>query len=139
MRVIFADAGYWIALLNPQDDLHVKAVKLARQIQPALVVTSEAVLVEVLNHFSKRGKYLRLLACGLVDNLRTRENTKVVAQTRERFDKAMQLYKQHLDKAWSYADCDSFQIMKELGIFEALTYDRHFMQSGFVALMREGD
>ncbi len=25
MRIVFADTGYWIALLNPRDDLHDKA------------------------------------------------------------------------------------------------------------------
>lgn len=26
MRVVFADTGYWVALLNPHDDLHNKAI-----------------------------------------------------------------------------------------------------------------
>ena len=28
MRKIFADTGYWIALLNPDDDLHQKAKEI---------------------------------------------------------------------------------------------------------------
>ncbi|MFM6540082.1 MAG: hypothetical protein ACKPHW_17395 [Microcystis panniformis] len=57
MRVIFADTGYWVALLNPHDNLHQKALTLSKTIQPAHIVTTEMVLVEVLNDFSDRGEY----------------------------------------------------------------------------------
>jgi hypothetical protein len=30
MRVLFADTGYWVALLNPHDDLHLPAPKYYR-------------------------------------------------------------------------------------------------------------
>jgi predicted nucleic acid-binding protein len=29
MKIVFADTGYWIALLDPQDTLHQKAVNLS--------------------------------------------------------------------------------------------------------------
>jgi predicted nucleic acid-binding protein len=59
MRVVFADTGYWVALLNPRDDLHDKAINLSKALQPAHIVTSEMVLTEVLNDFSSRGEYFR--------------------------------------------------------------------------------
>ena len=36
-----------------------------------------------------------------------------------------------LDKSYSFTDCTSFVVMRELGIREALTTDRHFVQAGF--------
>ena len=39
------------------------------------------------------------------------------------------------DKAWSLTDCISFVVMQDHGIVEALTGDRHFTQTGFVALL----
>ena len=30
MRRLFADAGYWIALLNPKDGLHSKALDVSK-------------------------------------------------------------------------------------------------------------
>ncbi|MDB9445880.1 PIN domain-containing protein [Anabaena sp. CS-542/02] len=52
MRKIFADTGYWIALLNPDDDLHQKAKEIANRINNIDLVTSEMVFTELLNAFS---------------------------------------------------------------------------------------
>jgi len=38
------------------------------------------------------------------------------------------------DKEWGLVDCLSFVIMRERGITEALTPDRHFTRAGFKAL-----
>lgn len=136
MRFIFADTGYWVALLNPGDNLHQKAVNLARVLQPAHIVTSEMVLTEVLNDFSKRGEHLRDAASELIRGLRSHPNTTIIAQTSQQFEKAFNLYTQRKDKQWSHTDCVSFNIMEENGITEALAYDKHFAQAGFTALMR---
>jgi uncharacterized protein len=66
MRRVFADTGYWVALLNPQDELHQKARELSNQIDSLYIVTSEMVLAEVLNDFSKRGEFLRRGAIELI-------------------------------------------------------------------------
>ena len=31
MKRVFADTGYWVALLNPRDDLHQKALELSQK------------------------------------------------------------------------------------------------------------
>jgi predicted nucleic acid-binding protein len=41
-----------------------------------------------------------------------------------------------LDKAYSLCDAVSFLLMRERGISEALTTDRHFEQAGFRCLLR---
>ena len=40
-------------------------------------------------------------------------------------------------KAWGLVDCISFIVMREAGVNQALTFDQHFVQAGFQALMRE--
>jgi len=55
MERVFADTGYWIALLNPRDDLHNKATAVARDYGLGQIVTSEMVLTEFLNSFSDYG------------------------------------------------------------------------------------
>jgi len=136
MRILFADTGYWVAFLNPKDDLHDKAVKLSKAIQPAHIVTSEMVLTEVLNDFSARGEYFRQVAVNLIKTLYQHPNTTIIPQTSIQFHAALTLYEQRPDKEWSQTDCVSFKIMEEQSIFEALAYDKHFVQAGYTALMR---
>ena len=57
MERVFADTGYWIALLNPRDDLHNKATAVARDYGLGQIVTSEMVLTEFLNSFSDYGPF----------------------------------------------------------------------------------
>lgn len=136
MRILFADTGYWVALINPRDDLHKKAQKLSKDIQPAHIVTTEMVLVEVLNDFSDRGEFFRKAAVNLIEKLYQHSNTTIIPQTSLQFQTALTLYKQRPDKEWSQTDCVSFKIMEEHAIVEALAYDKHFIQAGFQALMR---
>jgi predicted nucleic acid-binding protein len=49
---------------------------------------------------------------------------------------AMDLLKRRLDKAYSLCDAVSFLVMKERGMAEALTTDRHFEQEGLVRLLK---
>lgn len=136
MRVVFADTGYWVALLNPHDDLHDKAVNLSKAVQPAHIITTEMVLIEVLNDFSDRGEYFRQIAVNLIRSLYQHPNTTIIPQTSVQFQAALTLYEQRPDKEWSQTDCVSFKIMDEQVIFEALAYDKHFVQAGYTALMR---
>jgi uncharacterized protein len=55
MRAIFADTGYWVAVIHPHDGLHERAMAVSRELGQCVIVTSEMVLVEVLNMFSSRG------------------------------------------------------------------------------------
>jgi uncharacterized protein len=50
---IFADAGYWIAVLNPADALHHNARTVSAKLGQFHAVTSELVLIETLNALSR--------------------------------------------------------------------------------------
>jgi predicted nucleic acid-binding protein len=44
MKKVFADTGYWIALLNPSDELHQKARIITAFLMPSLeIITSEMI------------------------------------------------------------------------------------------------
>lgn len=136
MRRIFADTSYWIALLNPRDELHSRAIESARKYAADQVTTSEMVLVEFLNAFSGRGPGLRRAAAQAVAALRRAPNVIVRPQASELFEQAFARYESRPDKAWSLTDCASFVIMEEEKIEDALTYDDHFAQAGFRSLLR---
>lgn len=57
-----------------------------------------------------------------------------------RAGKARDWFFEWTDKGFSFTDCTSFVVMKELGLRRALTTDRHFSQAGFeLAPYRHGD
>lgn len=136
MTHVFADTGYWIALLSPRDELHGNAQQVSATIAGARIVTSDGVLIELLNSFAERGSRLRFVVATAVAVLRENPNVIVAPQTRESFTKAFDLYCERTDKGWSMTDCSSFLIMWQYGIDAALTYDKHFEQAGFDALLR---
>ena len=137
MKNIFADADYWIALLNPRDQLHPKAKSLSPKLGGARIITSEMVLVEVLAGLASKGPALREAAVKLVDQLRNNANLDIVPQTSIQFHNAPRLYRDRQDKDWSLTDCASVLIMQDRRINEALSYDKHFGQAGFVGLMKD--
>ena len=135
MRRVFADTSYWIALVNPRDQIHAKAVSVTQQISPVRILTSEMVLAEVLNSFSDGGP-LRHAVGGMVQKLSSNRDVVIVPQTSEQFESALRRYKQGADKSWSLTDCASFQVMEAEQIQAALTHDQHFAQAGFETLLR---
>lgn len=136
MERVFADAGYWIALLNPRDHLHEGALAGSRDYKPNQIITSEMVLPEFLNSFSDHGPRLRQAAAKAVELLRDSPQLVICPQTTQLFEKARKRYQEMVDKNWSLTDCASFLIMEEERLRAALTHDRHFAQAGFQTLLR---
>jgi predicted nucleic acid-binding protein len=71
MRCIFADTFYWIALLNPRGQAHALAVSVSKGLGAVRIVTTEAVLRELLNFFGSRGPHLRRAVAGLVERMQS--------------------------------------------------------------------
>lgn len=117
MKTVFADTGYWIALLNPGDELHLKARRVTASLMPVLqIVTSEMIFTELLNAFYKQGRLFRQAAVDLIHQSLSNPNIEVVPQTSNLFISALELYNQRLDQSWSHTDCTSFKIMQQHNI-----------------------
>ena len=138
MSEVFADAGYWIALINARDDLRESVAEATNNLGNRRLVTSEMVLVEVLNHFAGQGDIARKTAAETIMRLRHDPNTEVIEQSTAQFELAVSRYANRLDQTWSLMDCSSFVLMEEQGIRDALAHDVDFVQAGFNALLRVG-
>ena len=137
MRIVFADACYWIALFNPRDQLHKKAKDASCALGQCRMVTSEMVLAEFLNGLGDKGSQIREQAVKAVKAIMGNPNVEVIPQTSHQFRCALDRYDNRKDKEWGLTDCASMQIMEEKTINEALTNDHHFHQAGYAALMRD--
>jgi predicted nucleic acid-binding protein len=72
----------------------------------------------------------------MIDDLMHSSRIEVLSATRTSFELGWELFGQRPDKDWSLTDCISFVVMRERGVFEALTGDHHFEQAGFRALLK---
>ena len=137
MRKIFLDTAYLQALIDSGDNLYQLSQMMTSKLGKFQGITSEMVLTELLNALCSRGEYLRRSAIRLTQDLRSDRNIIIIPQTSEQFEQAFGFYQRRLDKGYSLTDCSSMQIMREKGINEILTFDKHFQQEGFRALLKE--
>jgi len=136
MKPVFADTSYYLALVNPKDPRHDLAVERGDNLLGRIFVT-EYVLVELgsaLSHGSDRLVFLELL-----EDLEKQDSITIIPAGETLFRQGVALFAARPDKEWSLVDCISFIVMKQKRLEEALTTDRHFVQAGFRALLREAD
>jgi len=134
-QAIFVDTVGWIALVHRRDDLHKQAVRLYHTLRRVRRITTDAVLVESCNSFSKTT--MRPLALALMEKIRKAEELgvlEVIHVGEELIEQGWELFRTRMDKEWSLTDCISFTVMKDRGISKAITSDHHFEQAGFQKL-----
>ena len=131
---VFIDTLFVIALINRRDQYHQQALELAEQFESHPLLVTDVVFVEIGNALARGFKRE---AVEIIEQFLAAEEVEVVHLTPQLFAQSFALYKAHQDKAWGLVDCISFIIMREAGVSQALTFDQHFVQAGFQALMRE--
>lgn len=134
MRRVFADAGYFIALLIPSDDLARSARALNPSLQGTEIVTTDTILFEVLAHVCAMGAFARGQAVDMARRLRDTPGVILVAQSSELVTRALALFDARPDKSYSLTDCLSMVVCRDLGITEVLTHDHHLEREGLTIL-----
>lgn len=130
---IFADTWFWVALINKRDNCHELAIRTNRSIAErggVKIVTSEPILAELLNYFSKRGAFWRERALQGVRSIQARAI--VVSQDTRHFERSLSIYERFADKDCSLTDCSSFVIMWDRCIQHVITDDQDFERVGFI-------
>lgn len=134
---IFVDAGPLRALVAPSDQWRKPAEKIAKKLTSSAIhlITTDYVVNEV---------FTGLLADAKGGNYRIKEFDLRFLQrpiltiewiTKERFFQVKKLFiRVSKDKSWSFTDCSSYVMMKEMKITTVFTFDEHFEQMGFTLL-----
>lgn len=133
MSKTFIDTLFVVALLSERDKYHERALEKADEYDGRPMLTTDGVLLEIGNALARNFKRQ---AVEVIEQFLSSDDVEVVRLTPELFDKALQLYKSRPDKGWGMIDCISFVVMRDAGITAALTFDQHFVQAGFQALLR---
>ena len=132
---VFADSFIFIALLNPSDAFHARAIEAIENLSGRLV-TTHWILMEVADALCVPS--YRVSVARFLRDLSKNSGTEIIPPQQILYERGLELYSTRLDKAWSLTDCISFVVMNERGLTDALTGDRHFEQAGFRALLRQG-
>lgn len=130
----FIDTLFVVALVNQRDQYHGRAMELADRFEGQPFLITDAVLLEIGNALARNYKEQ---AIEILEDFLTADDVQMVRLTQALFDEAFTLYKTHRDKEWGLTDCVSFVVMRQEGVIEALTFDQHFVQAGFRALLRD--
>ena len=139
MKSVFVDTVYWVGRASQWDQWHERARQLSELLGETRLVTTDEVLVEFLNFFSRYGVEMRRRAVAVARQILRDANIQVVPQTRASFESGVALYERRSDKEYSLTDCISMETMRNHGLTQVVTNDHHFTQEGFALLSNGQD
>jgi uncharacterized protein len=133
---VFIDTCAFYALVVKTDAAHSQMLSALDAVQSGRVrwVTSDyifdetATLLKVRKHPS--------LAVAYLERISGSRTLQVEWMDAQRFAKARGLFAKYSDQGFSFTDCFSFALMRELKIKKALTKDSHFKVMGFERLLK---
>jgi len=134
-RRVFGDTSFFFALVAKQDPAHQPAVVAYEKLLRARgrVVTSDYIIDETLTLTKARIDVEKSIA--LLDRIEISEAIDFEEVDATRFASAKTYFRKHSDHGYSFTDCTSFIIMRELHVSAALTTDRRFREAGYEVLL----
>jgi len=134
-REIFVDTSGLYALVDRKDARHSAARAVVERLLRSgrRFLATDYVVAETVNLANARsgsGVAIRVL-----DLLEQSAGIRIEWIGAASFDMTKAFFRKHADHAYSFTDCTSFVVMRELKLSQALTSDRHFTQAGFEALL----
>jgi len=134
VKALFVDTAGWMACADAADPAHgpARAARDAALEAGRVLVTTDYVVDETLTLIRMRLSLAAAEAWWAQVEGSSRVRHEAIDALRA--EKARSLMFRHRDKDYSFTDCTSFVVMKELRLKDALTTDRHFRQMGFHTL-----
>lgn len=131
---IFADTSGFVALGNEDDALHVQSTEIFRKLPPFRLITTNFIVSETVTRLLYDTYHTNAVAFG--EMLFSSPLIEIVHVTINIENKAWVLFKKYSDKQFSFVDCTSFVLMKELNLQRSFGCDQHFEQMGFENLIQ---
>lgn len=134
MKSAFLDTSVLVALYDKTDEHHAGALALMETVRRERIglVMSDYILDEAVTTALTRigretavrvGEFI--LGSSVVRLVWLDEAIKL---------EAWEYFKRHSDKKYSFTDCTSFVLMKDMKVTKYLSFDEHFKQAGFSAI-----
>lgn len=132
---VFADTSGFFALLVKRDPMHGRARRILQRAakDQTPFVTTDYILDETATLLNARG--IGHLTETFFETVLHSTACRVEWMDVESFDRTRIFFGKHRGQGWSFTDCFSFVVMKELRIAKAMTADAHFRAAGFEPLL----
>ena len=134
-REVFLDSSGLYALADRQDPAHAAAQQRVHRLASggSRLILTDYILDESITLARARAGVMAALK--LLQIVEQSNALTLVWVGEERFDLAKAYFRKHADHDFSFTDCTSFVVMRELKLKEALTTDRRFAEAGFRPLL----
>ncbi len=137
-RRVFVDTQGWAEIFHQPALHHAQAEALLRQVRADRweLITSNLILSELVPLF--RSRLFRLpqpQVLAIIAQIRALPNVTVTHVDPQIDQQAWGLLYANPQQPWSHVDATSMVLMRQLGLTEVFTADRHFEQAGFTVLL----
>jgi predicted nucleic acid-binding protein len=132
---VFVDTSGLYALVEKKDAHHIAAREVVANLVRGgkTLVATDYIVAETLNLANARsGAHV---AVRVMDLLEQSAGIRIEWIGPDRFDATKTFFRKYSDHGYSFTDCSSFVVMRELRLPKALTSDAHFSEAGFEALL----
>lgn len=132
MATFFLDASYIIALETADDQNHRVALQHWQSLRGTALelVTTSYIFDEIVTFFNSRNRHAKAVEVG--NRLLASPSVRFIHVDEELFSQGWQFFQKYADKSYSLTDSISFLVMEKRQLKTALTFDKHFLQAGFV-------
>lgn len=131
---MLVDTSGFFSLYDEADTYHEQAVSIydaaAKRLTTSYVLAEYTALAQIRG--VPRREIIKF-SCRILDD----KDVEIVWVDENLHRQAVALMRERADKTYSLCDAVSFVIMRQRGILESLTTDRHFHQEGFVRLLEK--
>lgn len=131
--MIFVDSSAWLAIADVRDGNHRAGFAFLTDLvrgKAGRLLTSDYVLDETLTLMRKRSGLETVRE--FLTRLRLSPSVQQIWVTRGQYEAALELFLGQRKRSWSFTDCTSFAVMREIGVRDAFTFDADFREAGFV-------
>ncbi|TAN45594.1 MAG: PIN domain-containing protein [Nitrospirae bacterium] len=131
MNKVFLDTSVVVTFFDKGDPLHDESKRMLLDISRKKIrlISTDYVLDECITTIlAKIGHKIAVESVELILNSNL---ISMIWLDEPMLMKAWEYFKKHSDKGYSFTDCTSFVLMKEMKIDRCLSFDRHFEQAGF--------
>lgn len=132
----FVDTNAWIALHDTKDQYHPQATNFLKELlgKPVSLITSDYIIDEAITFLRMNVSHAKAVAFKVsIDQSPILIQKSISDEIRK---SAWDIFLKYSDQEFSFTDCTSFALMKDLNLNKAFTFDSHFSILGFECLPR---